>query len=108
LLLRIPLIVSLSTGTGEHCSVGSTGSSILPNRILVGKHSRITAKIIKINYLITKGRFSHYDARIMTEQNLVLRKQKSRNQSSEPPGINKLLQFFQAFDMLSGTVKMPP
>jgi hypothetical protein len=39
-----PLMVSLSTGTGEHCSVGSTGASMLPSRMLVGKHSRITAE----------------------------------------------------------------
>ena len=36
------LIVSDSTDAGLHSSCGSTGSSILPRRILVGKHSLIT------------------------------------------------------------------
>lgn len=36
-------ILSDSTGIGEHSGVGSTGSSMLPNSMLVGKHSRITA-----------------------------------------------------------------
>lgn len=35
-------ILSDSTGTGLHSGDGSTGSSMLPSRILVGKHSRIT------------------------------------------------------------------
>lgn len=37
-------IVSDSTGSGEQIGVGSTGLSILPSRILVGKHSRMTAE----------------------------------------------------------------
>ena len=37
------LIVSDSTDAGLHSSCGSTGSSILPSRTLVGKHSLITA-----------------------------------------------------------------
>ena len=36
------LIVSDSTDAGLHSSCGSTGSSILPRRILVGKHSLMT------------------------------------------------------------------
>lgn len=32
-----------STGVGEHSGSGSTGFSMLPRRILVGKHSLITA-----------------------------------------------------------------
>jgi hypothetical protein len=36
-------IVSDSTGSGEQVGTGSTGLSKLPSRILVGKHSRITA-----------------------------------------------------------------
>ena len=32
-----------STDTGEHEGEGSMGSSIVPRRIVVGKHSRITA-----------------------------------------------------------------
>ena len=36
------LMVSDSTDTGLHSSDGSTGSSMLPRRILVGKHSLIT------------------------------------------------------------------
>ena len=35
-------IVSDSTEAGLHSSSGSTGSSILPRRILVGKHSLMT------------------------------------------------------------------
>lgn len=35
-------MVSDSTGAGEQNGVGSTGSSMLPSRMLVGKHSRIT------------------------------------------------------------------
>ena len=34
--------MSDSTDTGLHSSDGSTGSSMLPSRILVGKHSLIT------------------------------------------------------------------
>jgi len=36
-------MVSDSTGWGEQVEVGSTGLSMEPSRILVGKHSRITA-----------------------------------------------------------------
>jgi len=36
------LIVSDSTEAGMHSSCGSTGSSMLPRRILVGKHSLMT------------------------------------------------------------------
>ena len=36
------LIVSDSTEAGLHSSSGSTGSSIFPRRILIGKHSLIT------------------------------------------------------------------
>ena len=36
------LIVSDSTAAGLHSSTGSTGSSKLPRRILVGKHSLMT------------------------------------------------------------------
>ena len=44
-------IVSDSTGSGEQIGVGSTGLSILPRRILVGKHSRITAENKQIKSL---------------------------------------------------------
>ena len=40
-------MASDSTGSGEHWPEGVTGSSRLPSRMLVEKHSRITAEIKK-------------------------------------------------------------
>ena len=36
-------MLSLSTGSGEQVGLGCTGDVMLPSRIEVGKHSRITA-----------------------------------------------------------------
>ena len=44
--VQIQAVILLdSTGDGEHSSEGSTGSSMLPRRMLVGKHSLMTAVI---------------------------------------------------------------
>ena len=45
---RHAVMASDSTGSGEHLLCGVTGSSRLPSRMLVEKHSRITAENIQI------------------------------------------------------------
>ena len=63
-------MLSLSTGSGVQVGFGCTGDVMLPSRIDVGKHSRITAMGYK--FKITRNVISSGDKRDRKQVSLIL------------------------------------